>query len=319
MLRSPETTRFLASRCNGVLGSRMKTDPLWKAVLDTTESAVQIGALERIPTRVEFVEDGGVRFQVHLVQQLERKARAKLAQRQTGADPFLPYEEALFVADISATHFCLLNKFNVMDHHLLVVTREFEDQETPLTVADFEAMWMCLREFHSLAFYNSGEIAGASQPHKHMQQVPLPLGGCSERTLIDSLVDTARFDGPFGVVPSFRFLHALALVGDLGWAPPLEAARVTEKLYLDMRREWDDSETPKPYNLLVSSDWMLFVPRSVEKHGSISVNALGFAGSLLARDEGELGVIRKRGPLGILEDVGVKRGPARGGPGNGTR
>lgn len=287
----------------------METDSLWAAVIATTESAIQRGALERIPTRMEFVEEGGLHFQVHLVQQLERKRRAKITQRRTGANPFHPYEEALFVADVSDTHVCLLNKYNVMDHHLLVVTRDFENQETLLTAADFEAMWMCLREFDSLAFYNSGEIAGASQPHKHLQQVPLPLGGGLDRTPIDSVLPEAAFTGSLGTVPAFPFLHSLARVTDLGSSLPLEAAKATEELYLEMLRGWDDSETPGPYNLLVTREWMLFVPRSVEMFGSISVNALGFAGSLLARDEKELGVIRERGPMGILEDVGVGSHP----------
>jgi ATP adenylyltransferase len=259
---------------------------------------------------MEFVEEGGTRFQVHLVQQLERKRRAKIAQRQTGANPFLPYEEALFVADISATHLCLLNKFNVMDHHLLIVTREFEDQETLLTAPDFEAMWLCMREFDSLAFYNSGEVAGASQAHKHLQLVPLPLGAGGERTPIEGLLTEASFEGSvgqgsLGTLPAFHFSHSLAHVSHLKSASPSEAARATKAIYLEMLRGWVESGTPRPYNLLVTRDWMLFVPRSVEMHGSISVNALGFAGSLLARDEGELGVIRKRGPLGILEDVGA--------------
>jgi ATP adenylyltransferase len=254
---------------------------------------------------MEFVEEGGTRFQVHLVQQLERKRRAKIAQRQTGANPFLPYEEALFVADVSATHLCLLNKFNVMNHHLLIVTREFEDQETLLTVADFEAMWMCLREFDSLAFYNSGEVAGASQAHKHLQLVPLPLGGGRERTPIENLLTEASFQGPRGTVPAFSFSHSLARVSHLSQASPSEAARATEAIYLEMLEGRVESNKPHPYNLLVTREWMLFVPRSVEKHESISVNALGFAGSLLARDDGELDLIRKRGPMGILVDVGV--------------
>lgn len=290
----------------------MKTDSLWQTVLDTTESAIQCGALERIPTRIEFVEEGGVRFQVHLVQQLERKRRAKITQRRTGANPFLPYDEALFVADVSETHVCLLNKFNVMENHLLIVTRAFEHQETLLTAADLEAMWLCLGEFDSLAFYNSGEIAGASQPHKHLQQVPLPLSGGPEHTPIDSLLTQAEFDGALGTVPAFPFVHSLARVSHLSSGLPSEAARATEEIYLEMLRGWDASETPDPYNLLVTREWMLFVPRSVEFHGSISVNALGFAGSLLARDEEELGVIRKRGPLGILEDVGVRPDGLRG-------
>jgi len=285
----------------------MKIGSLWQAILDTTRTAIGGGALERIPTRVEFVEEVGIRFQVHLVQQLDRKRRARIAQRHTGANPFLPYEEALFVSDVSDTHLCLLNKFNVMDHHLLIVTREFEEQESLLTEADFEAMWTCLREFNSLAFYNSCEIAGASQPHKHLQQVPLPLGGCSEQAPVEAVVAQASFDGSLGTVPPFPFAHSIARTEHLRSATPSDAARATRAAYLDMVRGWGDPERPDPYNLLVTREWMLFVPRSIEKHGPISVNALGFAGSLLARDEGELALIRDRGPLGILEDVGVRR------------
>lgn len=281
----------------------MEPDTLWEAVTATTNSAVRHGALERIPTRMEFVEEGGIRFQVHLVQQLERKRRARITQRRTGANPFLPYENALFVAEVSDTHVCLLNKYNVMDHHLLVVTRDFEHQETLLTPADFEAMWMCMREFDSMAFYNSGEIAGASQPHKHLQQVPLPLGGGDVGTPIDAVVREATFRGALGTVPAFPFSHSVGRLEGLGSATPQEAAEASEELYLEMIRGRNESAPPGPYNLLVTREWMLFVPRSVEMFESISVNALGFAGSLLARDEGELSLIRRRGPLRILGDV----------------
>jgi ATP adenylyltransferase len=68
-----------------------------------------------------------------------------------------------------------LNKFNIIDHHLLIVTRTFKEQETWLTLQDFEAMWACLNEIDGLVFYNGGKTAGASQRHKHLQLVPLPL------------------------------------------------------------------------------------------------------------------------------------------------
>jgi ATP adenylyltransferase len=165
-------------------------------------------------------------------------------------------------------------------------------------------MWLCLREFEGLAFYNSGTISGASQPHKHLQQVPLPLGGCEECTPIDSLVADAVFDGPFGSIPAFSFAHALSRLTDLASAAPDEASRETERAYLAMLSDMDDAEAPGPYNLLATRDWMMLVPRSVEHYETISVNALGFAGSLLARDERELELIRRRGPLGVLESVG---------------
>ncbi len=38
-------------------------------------------------------------------------------------DPFDPHEEALFVQDLGPDHKLLLNKFNVVAHHCLVVTK----------------------------------------------------------------------------------------------------------------------------------------------------------------------------------------------------
>ena len=38
-------------------------------------------------------------------------------------------------------HVLLLNKFNVVENHLLVVTREFEQQTDPINANDFAAVW----------------------------------------------------------------------------------------------------------------------------------------------------------------------------------
>ena len=42
--------------------------------------------------------------------------------------------------------------------------------------ADFDALARGLAAIDGLAFYNGGTVAGASQPHKHLQLVPVPLG-----------------------------------------------------------------------------------------------------------------------------------------------
>lgn len=61
-------------------------------------------------------------------------------------DPFLPYEEALWVAHLSETHTLLLNKFNLLPHHTLVVTRAFEPQSDFLTERDLEATRAVLQQ-----------------------------------------------------------------------------------------------------------------------------------------------------------------------------
>lgn len=54
-------------------------------------------------------------------------------------NPFLPYDEDLWVQHLSDSHTLLLNKFNLVDHHVLVVTRAFESQDDALTAADLVA------------------------------------------------------------------------------------------------------------------------------------------------------------------------------------
>jgi ATP adenylyltransferase len=48
----------------------------------------------------------------------------------------------------------------VVDHHILIVTRAFEDQDTWLTLADFEALAICMAEIDGLAFFNGGRWRG---------------------------------------------------------------------------------------------------------------------------------------------------------------
>ena len=64
-------------------------------------------------------------------------------------------------------------------------------------------------------------------------------------------------------------------------------------------------KSTKPYNLLVTRDWMFAVPRRQECYESISLNALAFAGAMLVRDGEQLNVLKKRGPMAALEYVAV--------------
>jgi ATP adenylyltransferase len=50
---------------------------------------------------------------------------------------------------------------------------------------------------------------------------------------------------------------------------------------------------------------MLLVPRSSERVEGMSVNALGFAGSLFVRDAAQMQVIKRLGPMSMLQRVAV--------------
>ncbi len=45
------------------------------------------------------------------------------------------------------------------------------------------------------------------------------------------------------------------------------------------------------------------MPRAREHFDSISVNALGFAGSLFVRDEAQLAAVKRAGPMAVLRAV----------------
>jgi len=290
---------------------------LWPAILRVTEHALRCGALHPIETIRTTIEDSGVHFLIRQVSSLARKQEDQQRHKAQPAgghkvNPFLPYDPALFVADLSETHLALLNKFNVIDHHLLIVTRRFEPQEALLNPGDFDALFNCMAEFDGLGFYNGGAAAGASQAHKHLQIVPLPLGESGPPLPIEPLIAAASTEGTVGAVgtvPGLPFLHALARLEPLIAPRPLEMARHAFDLYralldatglqaIDIDGEPHQSAA---YNLLVTTRWMLLVPRRAECVDGIAVNALGFAGSLFVRDGAQLEAVRSLGPMNVLQ------------------
>ncbi|MCP3719466.1 DUF4922 domain-containing protein [Paraburkholderia sp. CNPSo 3281] len=300
---------------------------LCAAIGRQTAHALACGALHPIETAHTFIDDGGMRFSVRVAGNLARKEAARLTPQtsisSTGAaprDPFLPYEPDLFVGDLSPTHVALLNKFNVIDRHLLIVTRCYEPQEALLDAADFSALIAALREIDGLGFYNGGAAAGASQPHKHWQMVPLPLAGDAPHVApLEALLGGAQAvhgARPIAIVPGLAFRHAFArldLGTDIGTAE--DATHVALDCY---RALLDAAGVPAidvggvahqgaPYNLLVTRRWMLVVPRATECVEGISVNSLGFAGSFFVRNAAQLQTLAQIGPMTVLERVSVPR------------
>ncbi len=122
----------------------LKPGTLWPILLERTAYARKRRAILSIPTEPEVIKQGGVAFHVRMITALAMKAPATAAQ--ANVNPFLPYDPDLFVAQLSPTHIALLNKFNVVDHHLVVVTRSFESQDALLTCEDCTALLICLAE-----------------------------------------------------------------------------------------------------------------------------------------------------------------------------
>ena len=266
----------------------------WAGVVDRAEAALASGAMHSFECALEYVAHEGVEFVLRVATKFPQGENA--AGRTDNAprlprNPFADPEAELLVAELTPTHRALLNKFSVLREHLLVVTREFQDQAAPLDERDFEALALCMRDAEVLAFYNGGTEAGASQGHKHIQVVTLPLSP-RHSVPMDTLLKAEH--------PSLPFRHGFARLA-AGQAANPTAMRQT---YLELHRA-AGLAFPQPYNLLITHEWMLLVPRARDRYEGISVNSLAFAGSFFVRDARQAHVIAAAPPMAVLRSVAM--------------
>ena len=295
--------------------SLLQPGTLWSRTIQTTQAARQSGALKSIETEYHLIQQQDISFVVRTLSNLARKEQAGKKQRQqehkTGKkiDPFLPYEEDLFVGDLSDSHLCLLNKFNVVDHHLLIVTRAFESQTDLLNLSDFQALWHCLREIDGLAFFNGGQIAGASQAHKHLQLIPLPFLADVVHDPLEAAIAKISFQDGLGKIDCFPFRHGVARLDFDSSSSKQAIAKIMLHQYRALLNyvglEIDRSIQTQPgaYNFLATKEWMMVVPRSQEAFQNIPINSLGFAGSLFVRDRQALETLQQLTPIKLLAAV----------------
>jgi len=266
--------------------------------------ATEAGALLSIRTEQAFVEEDGLRFLVRWASTLAAKDAARKPSRPATTNPFLPPEPLLTLGPAGDAHWLVLNKFPVIARHLLIVTRDFEEQTAPISRADFDALAAVMARLGGLGFYNGGTEAGASQRHKHLQWIPeSPQSDCL-RGISAALPE----HGPaLDVVehPRLDWRHAFVR---LGGRP--DGARLAEAFARGAAHCGLPAAAPQmpPYNLLANDEWLLVVPRSRERFEGIPINALGFAGSLFVRDRDAIDTVRALGPLNLLRAVAT---PAR--------
>jgi len=240
------------------------------------------GALEPIVTRSALIDE----FVVRIASALDAKAKAPKPR----ADPLGDFEPELYLGDVGPSHYALLNKYPVLPDHLLIVTRAAEPQDRLLGAEDFAALAHVMGELDALGFYNGGRDAGASQGRKHLQLLPLPLAAEAATPVpLERLITS-------GALP---FMHAFAPLAGLAEMH----ARYRELLARCGITALAEEKHSAPYNLLATRRWMLVVPRRRERAEGISINALGFAGSLFVRNDEELERVRRARPMNILRTV----------------
>jgi len=309
------------------------------------------------------VEEDGVQYELRICPALGAKPRVSTPNiapdggnklmETIAKDPFLPPFTSLYVGEIideaeAQEYVILLNKYAMVRGHFLMVSKDYQSQSAPLTPADLlqtyllvlNATLTCGRPYFS--FFNCGAKSGASQPHKHVQFLPILQGFGGPP--IERVARSIKLDNeskPFTLTPVPFMTHVRRLNRQMtNYIPStpehLEHLRselasafmsLLDEMYhgfrLRAQREEEErpdaprrtSESPS-YNVIMTLEHMYIVPRAKEKFvaddGSeeakleLSVNSLGFAGMLLVKSEDELERVRKITIRRILGEVGMK-------------
>ena len=215
-------------------------------------------------------------------------------------NPFRPWDPRLEVCRFDE-HVVLLNKYPVQPGHLLLITQTWQPQNGWLTLADFEALARLWREQRGLWFFNSSPEAGASQPHRHLQLLPR---SAEELTCPMEEVYRRHLSGEAGEALWQQKLCSRQLEDGEGCSGAMLLRTYQEMAdAVGLGDTATQSKPTRPYNLLIARDWMVMVPRKQEAHAGFSVNALGFAGYLLATSEAQLPWLQSHGPSHLLDQV----------------
>jgi len=264
----------------------------WQNALQVSDKALKSGTLAPIITETIRFESEGIECLGSVVSDNMRKKpivrqvdNHSPSQPLLSNNPFLPYEEEMFVAKAGEQHVCLLNKYPIISPHLLICTRQFKEQTQPLQRADFSAWLMAFGQDSDqvLGFFNGGMMAGASQPHRHMQLVKteIPL-----ETVIAA-----------GELP---FTHQLHKVDKLD-ASQLHRAYLTMMEALALLPKQDGAAC-QPYNLLLTARWMLLLPRSTNQVNGLYANGINYSGRFLVKEPEQLNWLKNYGILKFLAE-----------------
>jgi ATP adenylyltransferase len=272
----------------------------WRCALERSEQALAAGAL--VPLSTELMERPAL--EPFRLRRLLSRTPKHLRAGGPKPNPFLPWERALEVERLGAGHVLLLNKFPVQPGHVLLITSSWQPQSAWLSSADWAAVATVAADTGGLWFFNSCAAAGASQPHRHLQLLPRPAGesSCPLAPLLRRQLaqEAPRWPWRYVLLPR----QGMAAAAD-----PQQQALTLQALYraaadaLGLGLPSHEPQPRHPYNVLFDDDWFLMVRREREHAAGFSLNALGFAGYLLATERSDLAWLEREGPCRLLAEV----------------
>jgi ATP adenylyltransferase len=217
-------------------------------------------------------------------------------------NPFLPWDQPLEVGLLGERHVLLLNKYPVQSCHLLLISGEWQPQQGWLEEQDWQAVAKVAADTGGLWFFNSSALAGASQPHRHLQLLPRQGDepSCPLAELIAQQLRQEQAPWPW----AYRISPRQDPLGGMDLAE-LYASHCRE---LGLGQPGLQDQPLHPYNLIFDDSWFLTVRRLREHCAGFSVNGLGFAGYLLGTHRSDLNWLQQKGPWALLAAVAAPAG-----------
>ncbi|AEO58211.1 histidine triad-like protein [Thermothelomyces thermophilus ATCC 42464] len=329
------------------------------------------GDVHFFPTQVTLVNVNSIPFQLRFSPALASKpqvpqppapspdaepsakeGRPRQPQKKSFFDPFDNPPEAMLITPLDPAHNLVLNKFAIVPEHFILATRAFKEQTDLLERDDLEAAYACIEAYHNSSenddsgselyvFFNSGPASGSSQPHRHLQMLPVRRmregldggdGGAWD-VLAGQLLDPgvrrrvpfSTFAEPIGpgadLLGTYLRLYRRACAAVLG--PTAAAAGASQS----EGRPDGEKEARVEYNLAMTRDVMAVAPRVVEgtavtaaaedgtgrkEVGRLALNGTVLAGTALVKTQAEWDALRAEPEqlLEILGRIGVPTVPA---------
>ncbi|CAK7913119.1 diadenosine 5',5'''-P1,P4-tetraphosphate phosphorylase 2 [[Candida] anglica] len=211
----------------------------------------------------------------------------------------------------------VFNKFPVVPRHFMIVTREFKSQNTPLSLNELVGAYTLLARLRKddsdhdwMAFYNCGPESGASQPHKHIQFMTIPD---SFAPFASQLADTTEAFLPNDkeeplVNADIPFAHFVARLPDSSedlLSDPEDLTMYFVSLLQRVLTVLKENEASHvSYNFIMTTKYMMLVPRSHAKYEDLGINSCGYAGLILCKNEELHSLVTKVSPVAILDACG---------------
>ena len=274
----------------------MRKEIYWEKALQKTK--ISINSKSLFPLQTTDITKNLYKGNDFIIRELDITKFKKNTLIGPKINPFKPWDKILEIDSIGNGHQLILNKYPVQLGHVLLITNEWKEQNGWLDIKDWEAIKEVNKDTSGLWFFNSGPLAGASQPHRHIQLLrrdPSELSCPREKWIL--ALNNLKYKNE-------KFSKNIILKK---FSKSLNEENIHE-IYKDLSYNLglgdprNDKKPKYPYNLIFTDRWMIIIKRKTDNLFGISINALGFAGYILVTENSDIKYLRELGPEKLLED-----------------